>query len=53
MPWVDVSALCETVQSSRLYLRQIELHPLSIALSFVQTVTDGKRVGICESHGHD
>ena len=44
LPWVDVEATCRAVANARVYFERIDLHPLAVALSFVQTVAD-KRVG--------
>lgn len=44
LPWVDVVATCSNIANTRVYFERIDLHPLSVALSFVQTVAD-KRVG--------
>jgi hypothetical protein len=41
---VDVEATCRAVTNARVYFERIDLHPLAVALSFVQTVAD-KRVG--------
>jgi len=45
LPWVDVSQTCQSVTNTRVYYERIDLHPLSVALSFAQTVADQKRVG--------
>lgn len=37
-PWVDVPATQAVVEYPRAYFERVELHPLSICLSFVQTV---------------
>ncbi len=41
---MDVEATCRAVANARVYFERIDLHPLAVALSFVQTVAD-KRVG--------
>lgn len=48
---MDVEATCRAVANARVYFERIDLHPLAVALSFVQTVAD-KRVGFGASRAH-
>jgi len=45
LAWVDTSHTWRSVTNARVYSERIDLHPLSVALSFVQTVADDKRIG--------
>ena len=44
-PQVDVVSTCKGVTNTRVYFERIDLHPLSLSLSFAQTVADEKKDG--------
>jgi hypothetical protein len=45
-PWVDVVATEKTVSAPRMHFETVDLNPIYLLLSYLQTVADQKRVSI-------